>query len=713
MSPTRRQVLAGMGSATIAYALQVGCAPGNEDSDESTGGDSPMQATRIDRGRPDRTGIEARDWLIISADGSVTAFTSRTEIGQGLTTILYDLVGQGLDLPNERINIVLGDTDLCPADGPTTGSAATRYVAWAFWIACQEIKEDLVLLAGEAMDVSANELEYRAGSVVVASDPNTRIGIGELADGQVRRVRVDAANHPVSLPAYVDRGSRNVNAEAIVTGTHKYTGDYHPEGCVYGAFVSPAYHQSQTRLLLANIGVARALPGVVRVKAIEGGVVALGETYTDVQRAIEVMDSNWSLPERPQELAVEAEIRAGAELDRAVEEKGNIDLALDSSAIVIEETYVTQFMTQVPLETDTAIASMEDGRIEVRLGTQNPFFVRAKIARQAGVEDERVHVTTSPAGGAFGSKADHLVGEEAASMLQLTETPVKYVYSRKDDIQRRARFKETVVFDVTTGIDGYGRLIGRKIDIFQDEGHGTRQMYDVPNVLTRLFRTELPISHATMRGTSFVQSVFALESHTDMVARATNSDPLDYRRAHIELDSFLPLIDACADAFDYGNYRPPPDNGIGFAICNHGGRQLGVVGAEVRVDRSSGEVVVERLFGAFDIGVVINQTLATNGIKGSMIWGIGAALFENVELDGHRCYTTGFSDYRIARMSDTPPIEVVYFDNQAPGRPRGCGEVAVPPTTAAIANAVYNAIGVRFYQLPITPERVLTAVGAG
>lgn len=709
MSPTRRQVLAGLSGATIAYALQVGCAPSDESVVESAA--NPKRRERPDRGRPHHPGIDAREWLIVSADGSVTVFTSRTEIGQGLTTVMYDLVSQGLELPHERINVVLGDTAVCPPDGPTTGSAATQHVAWAFWIACHEVKQDLVLLAAEAMDVPAAELEYRGGDIVVGNDPSRRIGIGELADGQVRRIRVDTENNPVSLPAYVDRGSLNVNAEAIVSGTHKYTGDYHPEGCVYGAFVPADYHARQTRLRRVDVEVARGLPGIVRVEQIaRNDVVVLGETYTAVQEAIEAVDAKWRPPRRPQQFDLEAEIRAGAELQWTIEQDGNIASALDDSAVLIEETYRTQLMTQVPLETDTAIATMEDGRITVRLGTQNPFYVLRKIALQSGVAEEQVQVIASPAGGAFGSKAGHVVGEEAASMLQLIDAPVKYVYSRKDDIQRRSRYKEVVVVDITTGLDDAGRLIARKIDIFQDEGHGTREMYSVANTLTRLYATRLPVRHATMRGTSFVQSIFALESHTDMVARATGKDPLDFRRDHVELEAFLPLIDACAEAFDYGRYQPPDDNGIGFAICNHGGRSLGVVGAEVHVEKSTGEVKIERLFGAFDIGLVINNTLATNGIKGSMLWGIGAALFEEVEVDGHRCYTTGFSDYRIARMSDTPPMDVAYFDNQDPGRPRGCGELPLPPTTAAIANAVHDAIGIRFYQLPITRERVLAAL---
>jgi CO/xanthine dehydrogenase Mo-binding subunit len=135
-----------------------------------------------------------------------------------------------------------------------------------------------------------------------------------------------------------------------------------------------------------------------------------------------------------------------------------------------------------------------------------------------------------------------------------------------------------------------------------------------------------------------------------------------------------------------------------------------VVGAEVNVNRTTGKVTVVRLAGAFDFGLVINRKLATNGVKSSMIWGIGAALLEEVEIDGHRSHTNGFANYRIARMSDTPPIEVAFFDNRNPGQPRGCGEMPLPPTVAAIANAVYDAIGVRFHEIPITPERVTAAL---
>ena len=133
--------------------------------------------------------------------------------------------------------------------------------------------------------------------------------------------------------------------------------------------------------------------------------------------------------------------------------------------------------------------------------------------------------------------------------------------------------------------------------------------------------------------------------------------------------------------------------------------------AAVEVEPQTGEITVERLCGAFDIGVVMNINTLSVGVKGAMIWGLGFALFEEVQIDGHRSHTEAMSDYRIPRFTDVPPIEIVFLDNHAPGSPRGCGEMPVPPTVGAICNAVFSATGARLYTLPMTPERVLRALG--
>jgi len=347
----------------------------------------------------------------------------------------------------------------------------------------------------------------------------------------------------------------------------------------------------------------------------------------------------------------------------------------------------------------------------VRVGTQDPFRDRYTVATELDTHLDKVHVISAPCGGAFGAKTHLGVTKEAARMARETGKPVKVVYSRLADIQKFSRYKQSVIIDISTGLSSAGNVLGRTIDFYGDGGYGSRELYSVRDARTRLFeQTTMPARHKTIRGTSYTQDVFAIESHIDMVARAAGIEPLAFRQANVALKQFHPVIDACAEMFSNWNYRPVPDQGVGFAICNHGGRQLAVIGAEVRVDRQTGDIEVLRLVGAFDVGLVINQNTASMGIKGAMIWGLGIALLEEVDLDGHRCRTTGFGNYKIARMKDIPPIDIRFVNTVTPTEPRGCGEMPLPPTIAAIANAVYDATGVRFYELPITPGKVKAAL---
>jgi isoquinoline 1-oxidoreductase len=694
----------------LAYAFQVGCSP--TETIDYASFPAPEKKVKPD-GRPNNPGVDHRDWLLISSDGTVSAFTARTEMGQGLTTVMYNLLSQGFDLPDERIRVVLGDTDLCPEDGPTTGSAATHYVAWNFWRACHEIKKDLVLLAAEATGLPREDLEYRAGEIISKSDPDMRIAMGDLADGQVRRMTLAPDDESVPPPTYIDKGTLSVHAEAVVTGTLQYTGDLVVDGCLYGGLLIPPYHHHATRLLSKKLGKARKVPDIVDVRRKWWTVAAIGKTYSSVRKALAAVDAEWEVPARPLELDNEGEIRSGAVLKQVMEQKGDVEAGLRASDLVVSESYITQYGSQFPMQTDTAVAKVEPGRATVWVGTQSPFMARYNTAKALHRAESGVRVVGLPMGGGFGAKADHIVASEAANLAEMIGTPVKYVYSRKEEVQHRNRYKESVIVDISSSVTPAGRLVARKTEIFQDEGHGTVEVYDIPDVLTLRYATRMPFKHGTMRGTSYVQTGFALESHTDMVAEAIGMDPLAFRKRNVALPAFRHLIDSCAEMMRYGMNDLPEDHGVGFGIINHGGRQLGVVGAEVAVDRASGEIKVVRLCGAFDIGVVINRNTARMGIRGAMIWGLGYALFEEVLLDGHSCHTTGFSSYRIPRFSDTPPINLTFLDNQHPGAPRGCGEMPLPATLAAICNAVYDAIGVRFYTIPMTPERVLDALREG
>lgn len=708
MTVSRRQFLKTMGGMGLLYAVRFvpGSVPQQIEYDvfPVDVGDDECVATI--------SNIDYAEWIAFGTDGKVSIFTGRTELGQGLKTALKAVVTQGLEIPRGKLTIVQGDTELCPDDGPTTGSSATKYVVWGYWIACEKIRADLVARASRSLGIPARKLRYRNGGVGRKETENIIKKAFELGSGQMVKLSVDPSVPASNDKTYIDLGIPNVNAKKIVTGKLKYAGDVFIPGLLYAGWLSQPYHPKQTVLKSADLSAARAVPGVKAVDVIGGRVAAVADRYNDVLKALSAVKAEWSVPERSEILQLEEESRSRAELFEVIEQEGNVEAGLAASDLVVSETYTTQYTTQAPMETDTAVVRMDSGgtRATVWASSQHPHRARQIVSKFLELPESSIHVLGMPLGGGFGGKTSNPVTQEAAALARHTGAPVKLIYSRRDQFQLRGRFKAACVIDLTTGVSANGKMMARKIDIFHDMGFGTTNTYTIPHTSTNLYHADWPFQRAVSRGTSFVQTCFAVESHVDMVASRLNIDPLEFRRNNVRFQAFIPLLDKCAEKIGYYNYQPGPNTGIGMAIVNHGGSQMGVVAAEVEVKRSSGKVIVKKICGAFDIGTVINRNTATVGIRGAITWGIGYALHEEIKLNGHRIETADLLSYHIPRFSDIPPVEIAFLNNYQPGSPRGCGEMPVIPTIGAIANAVYRAIGVRFYSTPITPEKVKNAL---
>jgi len=706
MPPDRREFLAVLGGASLAYAFRFPAPRATLPAG------TELEIVDVEVACSAAEGAEDySEWIILGRDRKVTVFTGRCELGQGLKTVIIAVVSQGLEVSHKRIKVVMGDTSLCPDDGPTTGSCATKQVGWGFWLACAAVRDDLLRRTEASLGVPTKELHYRRAEIIRLEDPEARVSIFELGSGEAMLLGVGSEESSPSSKEYKDRGLANVNARAIVTGALKYAGDINVEGCLYGAFLTPPYHPKLTKLLSAELSEARAKPGVFLVERLsDDRVFAVGESYKAVRRSLESVVARWSKPARPRRLSTEKEIRAGAKLVAVIEEKGDVNVGLATSAMMLSETYMTQYASQSPIETSTAVATVDETGATLWVSSQNPFKARELVAQTLGCLASEVRVIAMPVGGGFGGKISSSVNAEAALLSKMAGRPVKLIYSRRDQFQHRSRFKASCIIDITSGLGADGKLVARQIDLHQDSGKGTVKTYTIPNVLTRLFNTDMPVDSAVMRGTSYVQNCFAIESHTDSLAHKAGIDPIEFRKLNVSVPAFRNLLDTCAEMIRYNGAKTDEDHGVGFAIVNHGGHQLGAVGAKVSVDRSTGEVLVVRICGAFDIGTVISRKTATADVIGAIIWGLGYALQEEIELDGHRTCTSNFAQYRIPRFSDVPPIEIAFLDNFRPGKPRGCGEMPVIPTIGAIANAVFHATGARIYRTPITPKRVLKAL---
>jgi len=708
MTLTRREFLKSLGNSYLLYAISFVPGIGKPQVYYET---APDDVQDIECRAYDFN-YEYRDCIVFDEQGHVTLFCGRTELGQGITTVLTALVTQGLDISIEQLTVILGNTDVCPDHGPTVGSAATELIAWGIWNACLEIRSDLIRNAAHQQKEPVENMIFKQGGVQFKNQ-SPKMSPFEIHGNKVITMKLDPQFSAAGVKKYKDLGLYNVNAEAIVTGTMKYSGDMKIPKALYADWFIPPYHPRLTHLKSVDLVAAQMMPGVKSAEIVRGKVLIAATRYHDVVKALKKVKAEWAIPTRSKTFDPEKEIRGGAKLERIIEEKGDVEAGLASSYKTLTETYVTHYTSWAQLETDTALAKIVPGSGEVLIwtGSQWPHYGRKLAAEFLKLPESAVHFYHTPVGGCFGGKVCNPVGREAAELSRKLNVPIKMIYSRKNQFQKRSLYKMACVLDLTTGVGTDGRILSRKIDIHQDLGEGTQETYYSPNTYIRHFKTDLPFNQANSRGTSYVQIGFAVESHMDMLASSIGMDPVEFRCLNFELKSFIPLINTCADMIGYTRKRGLTDWGIGFGICNHGGRQMGAVAARVKVDRNSGKIHVSRICGAFDIGTVINHRTATAGIRGAIIWGLGYALMENIKLDGHGCYTEYLSDYKIPRFSDIPPIDIEFLDNQAPGAPRGCGELPVIPTIAAITNAVYHAVGIRFYSTPITPEKVLMALG--
>ncbi len=704
MTITRREFITALGSTSLLYAFRF--VPESEAQAARIeplplyGDDPECKATYLS--------LDYSEWIAFGPDGRVSVFTGRTELGQGLLTVITAIVTQGLEIPQERLTVVMGDTYYCPDDGSTAGSSSTRQVGWGFWLACEKIRKDLVARAARFLRIPSANLRYRSGGVARKGSPDQLVSASDLGKGEAVLMDVDPAS-PSTEKQYVDLDLVPVYAEKIVTGSLQYVGDLSKPGTLYAGWLIPPYHPRLTKLLSASMDEARTVPGVKMVEVVHGRVAAVADRYSGVLKALTLVKQTWSKPKRPKELPLE-DARNKTRLVEVKEQQGDVEAGLASSDVVVSETYTTQYHTHAAIETDTALAKIEGDKTVVWASSQWPHRVRQLTAAYIKSPLQKVRIIGMPVGGGFGGKQANPVNQEAARLARLVGAPVKLIYSRKDQFQIRGNFKAACVVDLSSGVSAEGRMIARKVDIYQDVGDGTKETYDIPHVVVKAYRrNDWPVGIAVTRGTSFVQTCFATESHVDSVAHRLGIDPVDFRRKNIRLPVFKELIDIAAHMIGYDRDDLDIDEGIGLAIIVHG-PQFGAVAARVAVDRYSGQVKVQRICGAFDIGTVINRRTATAGIRGAITWGIGYALSEEIILDGHSTKTEYLSQYRIPRFSDIPPMDIVFIDKYNPGSPRGCGEMPAIPTIGAIANAIYNAIGIRFYSIPITPARVKQAL---
>ena len=659
-------------------------------------------------------------YLRIGGDGRVGCFVGKVEMGQGNMTALAMVAAEELDVPLDRVDMLMGDTDLCPWDNGTGGSLSLWQFGPVLAGAAAEARAVLVQMAGEQLQVPVDRLEVKAGVVSVKGEPERRLGYDQLVQGKrIERHLANAQPKPVPAHTLVGTSVTRLDALASVTGTARFSGDQKLPGTLHACLVRPPAHGM--KLGTVDTSAAERLPGVRVLR--DGPLVAVLHEHPDAARAAAalVKATFEGAPAVLDERTIYRHLADQAGTAKAGAQEGDLKAAEARAATVLATEYLNAYVAHAPMEPHTAVAQWRDGRMTVWAGVQAPFRVKAQVAEALKLPAQKVRIITPPIGGAFGGKAAGPHAVEAARLALLTHgAPVQVAWDRREEFFLDT-FRPAAVVKLRAGLDPAGHISFWDCQVSGTSDREADLGYDWP--AKRFASTGdggdigtssaglHPFPTGAWRAPGANTNVFARESHMDALAAAAKVDPLAFRLRHLSDPRLIRVLRAAADRFGWVAGTAPSGRGMGMACGSWRGTLVAAM-AEVAVDRATGHVRVKRVVLAQDMGLVVNPDGARQQMEGAVTMGLGYALSEGLRFKDGRILDENFDTYRIPRFSWLPVIETVLVPN--PGlQAQGGGEPPIVCMGAVLANAIFDAVGARMLELPMTPERILEVIRKG
>ncbi len=650
-------------------------------------------------------------YLKIGEDGRITVYSGKIEMGQGVITSLAQMAADELGVTLESIDMVLGDTDLCPTDMGTFGSMSTRFFGPALRAAAAEARTVLVDLGSQQLKVTGQELGVEKGVVFVKADASRRVTFAKLAAGQkiARLVDRKAVIKSVGEFQVMGKSFNRVDARAKVTGEARYAGDIRLPDMLYARIVRPPAHGA--KLLKVDTSAAEQIPGVLVVKE-DGLTAVLHPDPETAEKAVAAVKAEFDVPKPAMDTETIFDyLVQHAPEPREGEKKGDLAEGEKASATLFEHTYQNGYGAHAPIETHTALAKIEGGKATVWVATQTPFPARQEVATQLGFPLENVRVITPFVGGGFGGKSSggqHAV--EAARLAKAVGKPVQVTWTRAEEFFYDS-FRPAAVVKIKSGIDRAGKLSLWDYSVYFAGSRSAEQFYDVPNNLIKTYGQWMggstgvhPFRVGPWRAPGANINVFARESQIDIMAAKAKMDPLEFRLNNTSDKRMREVLRVAAEHFGWKPAPAPSGRGYGIACGIDAGTYVATI-AEVQVDKASGRVKVKRIVSAQEMGIVINPEGATIQMEGCITMGLGYALAEEVRFRGGEVLDRNFDTYELPRFSWLPQIETILVKNDEL-TPQGGGEPAIVPIGAVIANAIFDACGARLFRMPLTPARV-------
>jgi len=658
---------------------------------------------------------DINSYLHIGEDGKITVFSGKIEHGQGNTTALAQMAAEELRVGLESITMVMGDTGLCPYDMGTFGSMSIRIYGASLRNAAAEARTILIEMAAEKLGVAQNQLSVENGAIFASSDKSKSVTFAQLTAGQkiTRKLEGKAVIRRPSEFTVIGKSPERLDVRAKVTGAAKFTADYRFPNMLYAKILRPPAHGA--KLISADTSEAEKTAGVVMVKEpdliavlhadVETAEAARAKIKAEYEVAEGTVDENnifddllKKAPANPQRPARE---NAG---DEAAGEK--------ASSEIFEHSWFDGYGAHAPIEPHAALGWMEGDKINLHISTQAPFMMQSQAASALKMSQENVRVITPYVGGGFGGKTTGNVTIETARLAKATGRPVLVSYNREEDFFLDA-FRPAAIVKIKSGMDANGKLSLWAADIYYAGDRSAEMFYDPPNKAQRVYGGAMsfgpsahPFPTGTWRAPGANLNVFARESHIDVMAAKIKMDPLEFRLKNTTDKRARAVLEAAAERFGYKPAPAPSGRGIGMAVAIDAESYVAEI-AEIQLDAQGG-IVVKRIVAAQDMGVVINPMGAVMQMEGCIMMGLGYTLTEQLQFKGGRILTTNFHNYRLPRFSMLPKIEAFTIKNDELD-PKGGGEPGICPVGGAVANALFDLVGARVFQMPLTPERIKAA----
>src|SRR5579863_2652637 len=736
--PNRRSVLAGGGALIVSFAIPDAFA-----QDQTAQAPAPKPPGSL------ATAPYLDAWIRIDADGSITAFTGKVELGQGFKTAFQQIAAEELDVPFASLKVVTADTSLTADEGYTSGSQSTQYSGTAIQNAAAQVREILVAEAARRLNVPMENLRTENGAVIAPD--GQRLGYGDLVADNMLHVQAQPKSKLKNPATYKVMGQPvpRVDIPAKVTGGAAYVQDMRLPGMVHARVVRPPSYGAQ--LTECDTASVEKLPGFVKVVRDGNFLAVIAQKEFQAIKAMRALSkaAKWkekpSLPKQDDLLSVLTSLKSN---DTTIFQQSDASVTGQKT---IEATFTRPYQAHGSIGPSCAIAQLADGTMKVWTHTQGVYPDRQGIAEMLKVPLPSVRLIHVEGSGCYGHNgADDAAADAALIARQLPGVPVRVQWMREQE-HGWEPFGPAMVTKLKASLDGNGKIADWNFDVWTNThsmrprgagamlaaqhmaepfavpepqpiplpaGGGDRNaipIYKFPNAkVVHRFIPEMPVRVSAMRALGAYHNIFSIESFMTELAELAGVDPVEFRLNHLEDKRGREVIEKAAKEFGWQKgQKAPPDRGYGFAFARY--KSLAAycaIASEVEINRETGRPRLVRAVAAVDSGQVVNPDGLINQVEGAILQSMSWTLYEAVTFDDTRITSTDWQTYPILRFDAVPDKIDVHIINR-PGLPfLGTGEAGQGPAAAAIANAIANAAGKRLRDLPLTRSKIKDAIDA-